>query len=239
MTAGTSARIDLTDVRIRPVPGYQAVVDVLRREIALGRILPGDRLPGERTLSEQLGVARETLRQALRILEGSGEIVISRGARGGAIVQDVAADRELVRAELRSRRAAIVAHHRFRAVLEEASAREAASCRDDDDLAAMAAAQDTLRQAPTMPDARAADTAFHMAVARAGGNPYLTAAIEDARAEVFHAIDALSFDFITETSLAAHQLVLDAIRAGDADEAARAMRAHIETSAHEFDELLK
>ena len=231
--------LDLTGAAVKPVPGYQAVVDVLRREIALGRMVPGDRLPAERTLAEQLGVARETLRQALRVLEGSGEVETRRGSRGGAVIREPVIDRELIRADLRSHREAILAHHAYRSVLEQAAARLAAEHHDPADLDAMQRAQDDIRQAATMPAARAADTAFHIAVATAGRNPYLLAAIEDARAEGFHAIDALPFDFVTATSLDAHQRILDAIRADDAAAAEAAMREHITTSAQEFDQLLR
>ena len=57
---------DFSRAVLQPVSGYQAVAGFLRREMALGRIRPGDRLPPERKLAEQLGVSRETLRQALR-----------------------------------------------------------------------------------------------------------------------------------------------------------------------------
>lgn len=89
---------------VRAIPGYQAIVDHLRREISLGRIIPGDRLPAERKLAEQFGVARETLRQALRVLEGSGQIVIQRGAAGGPVVQGVFMDPDAMLRELRDRK---------------------------------------------------------------------------------------------------------------------------------------
>ena len=52
---------------------------------------PGDRLPAERQLSAQLGIAPLTLRVALRALEADGFISIKRGAKGGPRISDATA----------------------------------------------------------------------------------------------------------------------------------------------------
>ena len=52
---------------------YQLVIDHVRGEILHGNLKPGDRLPGERELAEQLGISRNSVREGLRILENMGE----------------------------------------------------------------------------------------------------------------------------------------------------------------------
>lgn len=222
----------------RPIAGYTGVVDHLRREMSLGRILPGDRLPPERKLAEQLGVARETLRQALRVLEGSGQITVTRGTSGGAVVQDHRPDPELVLAELRSRREDLLSLVEYRAEIESAAARLAAERRTDDDLAAMEHAQTELSQAANKDESRRADTAFHLAVAGAAANPHLAEAIEDARADMFHPVDLAAFDFVMESSHHQHDQVLEAIRSQDPDQAAAVMRKHVEHTREEMVRLI-
>ena len=56
----------------------------LEQQIALGRLLPGDRLPSERTLASQLGMSRNTISAAYLVLEKRG--VIRRVAHRGAFV---------------------------------------------------------------------------------------------------------------------------------------------------------
>ena len=65
---------------------HEIVANQLRRAIHRGDYMPGDRLPSERDLATRLEVSRETLREAIRMLEGEGYVVSRRGAKGGHIV---------------------------------------------------------------------------------------------------------------------------------------------------------
>ena len=56
----------------------------IEQQIALGRLLPGDRLPSERALAAQLGLSRNTVTAAYLLLEKRG--VIRRVAQRGAFV---------------------------------------------------------------------------------------------------------------------------------------------------------
>ncbi|GAA5195616.1 FadR/GntR family transcriptional regulator [Rugosimonospora acidiphila] len=64
----------------------QAIVEQIRGLLREGKLRPGDRLPSERELCQQFGVSRVTVREALRILETGGLVLIRVGARGGAFV---------------------------------------------------------------------------------------------------------------------------------------------------------
>jgi GntR family transcriptional regulator, transcriptional repressor for pyruvate dehydrogenase complex len=59
------------------------IADDLRASIARGELRPGDSLPIESDLMVELAVSRFTLREALRLLEADGLIVIRRGVGGG------------------------------------------------------------------------------------------------------------------------------------------------------------
>lgn len=61
-------------------PAYRVVFETIEREMLEGRLKPGDRLPPETVLAEQLGVHRSTTREGLRLLEQSG-LVRRRGGR--------------------------------------------------------------------------------------------------------------------------------------------------------------
>ena len=66
----------------------EETVERLGTAIRLGLLGPGDRLPPERELADQFGIARSTLRQALMSLTESGHLVALRGRGGGTFVSD-------------------------------------------------------------------------------------------------------------------------------------------------------
>jgi DNA-binding FadR family transcriptional regulator len=65
---------------------HEVVADRLRQQIVSGELTEGQRLPPEEELTVQFGVARTTLREALRVLESQGLIAIKRGRGGGPLV---------------------------------------------------------------------------------------------------------------------------------------------------------
>ena len=66
-------------LRIDQRPLYAQAGEVLRDLVQRGGYAPGDRLPSEIELSQQLGISRPTLREALRLLEEEGSIVRRHG----------------------------------------------------------------------------------------------------------------------------------------------------------------
>lgn len=72
---------------IRTRRAFEEICDRIRAQIAAGTLRPGDKLPAERELAEQLGVGRNALREALRSLEIAGIVRLQKGAKGGAFIQ--------------------------------------------------------------------------------------------------------------------------------------------------------
>jgi len=73
-----------------PIPSrrtFEVVCERIRELIASGRLKKGDKLPPERLLAEQLGVSRLAIREALRSLENAGVVALQRGPKGGAFIQ--------------------------------------------------------------------------------------------------------------------------------------------------------
>lgn len=63
----------------RQPPPSRRVADELRHAISAGELTAGDRLPSERALAEQHGVARNTAREAVRILADEGLVTAIHG----------------------------------------------------------------------------------------------------------------------------------------------------------------
>ena len=208
---------------------YEVVAERIRRAIHIGAYLPGDKLPPERMMAQQLGVSRTTVREAIRVLEGEGYVISRRGAHGGILVLDQVENEERIRPLLAEKLPEIEEIFDYRTSVEGAAARLAADRRTDEDLAILQRAYDVMAADRETRRFRAADNAFHLAIADAARNRLMRQAIEDARAEMWVPIDRLiSKVFLTANRH--HVQILDAIRARNPDAAQKAVVDHLETA---------
>jgi len=67
---------------------FEEVSNKIKTLIFDGVLKPGDRLPSEIELARQFMVSRQTIREALRILELSGFINVQKGGSGGPLIRD-------------------------------------------------------------------------------------------------------------------------------------------------------
>jgi GntR family transcriptional regulator len=63
-----------------PQPPSRRIAEELRRQIESGEWRPGDKLPSERALAETYGAARNTAREAIRILAEQGLVTAKHGS---------------------------------------------------------------------------------------------------------------------------------------------------------------
>ncbi|OPY75999.1 MAG: HTH-type transcriptional regulator LutR [Syntrophorhabdus sp. PtaU1.Bin058] len=74
---------------------FEKIVDEIKSAIETDKLRPGDKLPPEMELAKIFGVSRVTVREALRILELSGLILIKQGTKGGAFIKKMDAPQKL------------------------------------------------------------------------------------------------------------------------------------------------
>jgi len=73
---------------IRADRTFEVVTARIREKILRGELRPGDKLPPERELAQQLDVSRNVVREAFRTLENAGLIRTRKGAHGGAFIEE-------------------------------------------------------------------------------------------------------------------------------------------------------
>lgn len=88
----SSERIRVAYTPVQTRRAFEEVAIQIRAQLMSGALRPGDRLPSERELSEQFGLSRNTVREALRALEMSGILEFRKGATGGAFVREGQSD---------------------------------------------------------------------------------------------------------------------------------------------------
>ncbi len=75
---------------------FEKIVDQIKEAVLSGTLKVGDRLPSEHELAHVFGVSRAAVREALRVLELSGLVIIKKGNQGGCFICQVSNDHKLV-----------------------------------------------------------------------------------------------------------------------------------------------
>ena len=216
---------------------YASIRADLREIIRSEQLQPGDRLPSERTLAEQLGVSRTSLRQALTALRVEGLIDVRHG-HGMRLVRSIDDVVPPIAAEILEGHPQVAAAGEVRNALEALAARLAAQRRDADDLEAMVAGiremDGEIRRGESGIDG---DRMFHAAILAAARNPVLTELLGAVSAHSARIAEAsLKRPGQPARSLSAHRLIFEAISARDAEEARQLMDEHLEISGQISDE---
>lgn len=196
----------------------EQVIAELRSQITTGEWPVGSRIPTEPELVDLLGVARNTVREAVRALahnglldirQGSGTYVVAASELAGVMHRRFAdADPRHI-AELRS-------------TLESSAARLAARRRTEKDLKQLDVLLTRREDAWESGDAEAfvdADTTFHMAVVAASHNDVMTAMYADLGEVLRHWLRGDVGEELHPENHMDHARLVDAIRVGDAEAA--------------------
>ncbi len=197
--------------------GWKGVYDVLRTDILSLALAPGELLD-EMSLSRRFGFSRSPIREALIRLAGDSLVVNLPNRTTIVAPVDITRFPKYVDAL---------------DLAQRVNTRLAAELRSDADLKAIAEAQESFVAAVKSGDHLAMSETnkdFHMAIARAGRNPYMANFYErllDEGRRILH----LHFDYIERTRdgqllTDEHQQMIDAIRARDAERADRLAHAH-------------
>ncbi|HEX4816884.1 MAG TPA: GntR family transcriptional regulator [Nonomuraea sp.] len=216
----------LDGVVLRRSTTAQQLADLLFERVLSGAFKPGDRLR-ESAIAGELGVARNTVREAVRMLELSG-LVRYEVNRGAVVISPTAESLDAV--------------YTARERLEATAASKPPSAGQ---LKAIEAAFEALVDAAESRDAQRIvqlDLAFHASI---------VALLESSRLEQFYAdltqelrfylmvLSVQDREFDNPSALIAeHQAILDAIRSGDPDKAVHEVRAHIQINAQRVKEIL-
>ncbi|MGW7350227.1 FadR/GntR family transcriptional regulator [Streptomyces sp. NPDC054784] len=223
-----------------PVPRtrtFELVLARVEEQILAGNLRVGDRLPPERELVELLGVSRAAVREALRVLEAQGVLRsrVGTGPASGSVISAMPSEglTQFLRLHMALANFPLPDVVEARATLERSSARLAAERATDDDLARIE--EPLLRMddpALTREEFNDCDTAFHVAVAEAGGNRLMAdmtvavrSAVRTALLSAFHRLD--DWDGVTAGLRAEHHAVYDAIALRDTERAGDLIEAHI------------
>ena len=216
---------------VRSQTAFEETLDRLGTAIKLGLLAPGTRLPAERELCEQLGIARSTLRQALTALVQTGHLHAVRGRGGGTFVADEPPLAEAPSAELIAT---------WRDVCDQRLCVELGVAL----LAAERATADAIgpldvlvrqmeERLDDFPAYRQADVRFHVALAEATGSPRLVTATTEAQGAMSDLIHHIQHPReVLAWSNAQHARLISCLERHDPATAVRIMTEHLHGTEH-------
>ncbi|PKP74688.1 MAG: GntR family transcriptional regulator [Alphaproteobacteria bacterium HGW-Alphaproteobacteria-6] len=221
--------------KIEPEKLSHSVVRQIERLILQGILRPGERLPGERELSERLGVSRPSLREAVAALQEAGLLTTRAGA--GIFVADVlgsAFSPALIRL-FGSHDEAVFDYLSFRRDLEGMAAERAARLASDTDLKVVDAIfrrMETAHSRRSPAEEARLDAEFHLAIIEASHNVIMLhmmrAMFDLLREGVFYNRQIMFQQRTTRGALLdQHRAINDALMARDPAAARTAIEAHL------------
>lgn len=239
--------VPLTNRPLRTISRQSLVastIEALRAQVADGTWRVGDRIPPEADIAQRLGVGRNTVREALRVLSHSEMLDVRQG--DGTYVR-----REIDPAETMQRinQSDLRDHRDLQRILETESARYAAERRTKDDLIVLHKLLDA--RGESVPGSFfdeafvKRDRAFHVAISAAAHNDalyalytYFETSINVALRQVRLRPDVAEGD-LADHDLAAHRAILDAIERQESQTAADAASAILGPTVTRLNFLLK
>jgi GntR family transcriptional repressor for pyruvate dehydrogenase complex len=224
----------------RQEPANVGLTRELLTYLTSGEITPGQRLPGERALSESFGVGRAALREAIKSLILLGVLEQRQGDGTYLTREPSSLLPKVVEWGLLLGKNQLTDLIEARQLLEVTLAPLAAMNRSEDAVERLSALIDEMEASGDDYDRYIeADVQFHMELAAASGNEVLTGVLSNIRSLVHvWAKRVIGAAQETETSLAMHVPILKAVVAGDPDEARRAMQALMDRATRRLNESL-
>ena len=216
---------------IEPPTIFEKAIDRLGQAIALGLLAPGQQLPTERELAQQLNISRPTLRQALVALQQSGYLQSRRGRAGGTWVVDAA--------QLAQRAPAPLAQDwrdrlDYRLTIEVGCVVLCVDRLDAVFVNSLKKLVAEMEAADSYEQFRQSDIRFHLALAEATRSPRLIDAMADAQTAMTHMFAHMVVrpPVVWKASNIQHAELVEALVRRDQAEAVRITCAHVESSRH-------
>jgi DNA-binding FadR family transcriptional regulator len=222
-----------TPVRTRRT--FEEAAEQIAEKVRAGELRAGDKLPGERALAAQMEISRPTLREAIAVLVEAGLLLVRRGPGGGMFVASDVVPVELVRQRSSMRLGEVASVLEARRLLEPRVAQLAAVRAGEEDFAALARSIEDMRAiveagyGPADEDRfLALDVQFHLALARATGNPTVETLMRALIRQLEIARDmAMHAPAVPEWTIGIHERTLAAVRSGDLAEVEAVMNEHL------------
>lgn len=192
------------------------------------RFLPGSKLPNENVLSEELGVSRTTLREAVRILSTEGVLEIRRG-RGTFVREDFKISRPEEMSSLNKARVKARDLYEMRLIFEPEAAYYAALRATEEEIQRiLALGAEIERRIRQRKDRTEVEQSFHKSIAKATHNEFMNQLMPVIYEGINKGVRLSEFhEEAVQATLTDHKILMDFLKERNGEGARNAMRIHI------------
>lgn len=211
----------------RPASAVDTIVENFRTMIETGALRVGDDLPTERDMAEQLGVSRNTFREAIKRLEAYG-IVETRQKQGARIVnKSVDAMISILSFRLGADEKTFLDVQHFRGILETGLVTDIVANVTPADVEELTEINERLATTRAVVTLAEIDLAFHKRL--------LSVARNDTALKVYDVLSGVILQIMTlgkaqngsELALTSHRAIIAALAKGDRDGLQRELSDHM------------
>jgi GntR family transcriptional repressor for pyruvate dehydrogenase complex len=209
----------------------EAIARQIEDQIYGGQLLPDEMLPSESALMKEFGVGRNTVREALRMLETSGLVSVRQGSHGGPVIKGFTAEfvSDFLVKAFRLGGISAEAFHEFRLAIEPSIA-ELIAAKKDLDKNLITRMENNIEQSRKLFDSGVptahGNMDFHVLLAEATGNQLFIIVLRTLR-EGLEMIAPASEEGYRFETIEYHCRILDAIKARDPKSAKILMYEHL------------
>ncbi len=222
---------------IKKIRLSESIIHAIKEMIIENKFQPGDKFYSENELTKKLEVSRASVREAIRILEVTGQIVVKQGK--GVFIPDANAKNfQPFINWLKTNEQAIIDHFEVRLIIEPKVAVLAAEKADTENIQDM---EETCLQFKAhaknknTADIIKCDRKFHRQLAQATKNLTLSVLMKSMTISLPEGwITSLNTPGRIEKTIHEHQMILDAVKNRDKAAAEIEMIRHLENAVHDI-----
>ena len=213
------------------------VIEAVKQMIAEDGFKPGDKFYSENELTRKLEVSRSSIREAVRILEATGYVLVKHG-KGIFIADSIQHELEAFQEWLRTNEESILDHFEVRLIIDPKAAAHSALNADKADIKKLEAACEEFETHSSEKSTGTLikyDERFHEVLAKSTKNRtlyFIMKAMTKSLPEGW--ISSLHVPGRIEKTIGEHKAIVEAIKTGNAEKAEAAMLVHLNNAVEDI-----
>ncbi|MCQ1061267.1 FCD domain-containing protein [Photobacterium sp. ZSDE20] len=213
------------------------IVENIIDNINKGNLTAGDDLPTEMELAESFEVSRNTVREALRVLETYGVVETSRRKPPKVVNKNLQASIAIAAIQVSENKNYYREIQQIRELMGVGLVDEILKNASDEDIAALQTINDQIEHTNTVAHLAELDFSFHTRLVEISGNSMVKAIYSSLASTIVHILEiGKNLEVGIEQAREGHQEIIEALREGDNDHTRKIISSHFQYTRHILEE---